>query len=139
MEKAPLSTGACCLPQASGLTYLRIGPEQRPMGMMNLEVVFRQLLLLEHAPEAVCNAELAGIDALVLNKADLLPYIDFDIDYLRRGVEALNPGMAYFTLSCKTGDSSRTGTPGSRPKWRAWENWRSALEERLFTKIITNR
>jgi hypothetical protein len=61
MQKAPLSTGACCLPQASGLTYLRIGPDQRPVGMMNLEVVFRQLLLLEHAPEAVCNVELIGM------------------------------------------------------------------------------
>jgi hydrogenase nickel incorporation protein HypB len=35
-----------------------------------------------------------GVDALVINKTDLLPYIDFDMDYFRRGVEMLNPGLA---------------------------------------------
>jgi hydrogenase nickel incorporation protein HypB len=43
-----------------------------------------------------------GVDALVINKTDLLPYIDFDMDYFRRGVEALNPCLITFTLSCKT-------------------------------------
>ncbi|MGD2162583.1 MAG: hydrogenase nickel incorporation protein HypB [Anaerolineales bacterium] len=43
-----------------------------------------------------------GIDALVINKTDLLPYIDFDMDYFREGVEILNPGLVTFPLSCKT-------------------------------------
>jgi hydrogenase nickel incorporation protein HypB len=43
-----------------------------------------------------------GVDALVINKIDLLPYIDFDMDYFRRGVEALNPNLITFPLSCKT-------------------------------------
>ncbi|RMF33419.1 MAG: hydrogenase accessory protein HypB [Chloroflexi bacterium] len=45
-----------------------------------------------------------GVDALVLNKMDLLPHFDFDLDYFRRGVEVLNPGLAFFPLSCKTGE-----------------------------------
>lgn len=45
-----------------------------------------------------------GIDALILNKMDLLPYIDFDIDYFKRGVQILNPNVRFFDLSCKTGD-----------------------------------
>jgi hydrogenase nickel incorporation protein HypB len=45
-----------------------------------------------------------GVDALVINKTDLLPYIDFDMDYFRRGVEALNPGLVTFALSCKTAE-----------------------------------
>lgn len=45
-----------------------------------------------------------GIDALILNKIDLLPYIQFDIDYFRRGVEILNPGLRFFPLSCTTGE-----------------------------------
>ena len=45
-----------------------------------------------------------GIEALVLNKVDLLPYVDFDVDYFRRGIEILNPGVAFFPLSCKTGE-----------------------------------
>lgn len=45
-----------------------------------------------------------GVDVLVLNKMDVLAAFDFDADYFRRGVEVLNPGMAFFPLSCKTGE-----------------------------------
>jgi hydrogenase nickel incorporation protein HypB len=44
-----------------------------------------------------------GVDALIINKTDLLPYVDFDMDYFRRGVEALNPGLITFPLSCRSG------------------------------------
>ncbi|UCG24672.1 MAG: hydrogenase accessory protein HypB, partial [Chloroflexota bacterium] len=53
-----------------------------------------------------------GVDALVINKIDLLPYVEFDMDYFRRGVEALNPGLASFPLSCRTGDGIS--------EWTAW-------------------
>jgi hydrogenase nickel incorporation protein HypB len=45
-----------------------------------------------------------GIEALVINKTDLLPYVAFDMDYFRRGVELLNPGLVTFPLSCRTGE-----------------------------------
>jgi hydrogenase nickel incorporation protein HypB len=45
-----------------------------------------------------------GVDALVINKIDLLPYIKFKMDYFQRGVEALNPGLVTFPLSCSTGE-----------------------------------
>lgn len=45
-----------------------------------------------------------GVDALVLNKIDVLDAFDFDVEYFRRGVEPLNPGLAFFPLSCKTGE-----------------------------------
>ncbi len=45
-----------------------------------------------------------GIDALILNKIDLLPYIDFDVDYFKRGVQMLNPDVIFFDVSCKTGE-----------------------------------
>ena len=32
----------------------------------------------------------SGVDALVINKIDLLPYVPFDLDYFTRGVAALN-------------------------------------------------
>ena len=44
-----------------------------------------------------------GVDALVINKIDLLPYVPFKMDYFQRGVEALNPGVVTFPLSCRTG------------------------------------
>ncbi len=45
-----------------------------------------------------------GVNALVLNKMDVLAAFDFDVQYFRRGVEALNPGLAFFPMSCKTGE-----------------------------------
>ena len=43
------------------------------------------------------------IDAVVLNKTDLLPWVNFDLESFRRGVELLNPGVSIFPLSCYTG------------------------------------
>jgi len=51
-----------------------------------------------------------GIEALILNKTDLLPYVEFDVDYFRRGIEVLNPGVAFFPLSCQTGEGLETWT-----------------------------
>ncbi len=53
-----------------------------------------------------------AIQSLILNKTDLLPYVDFNIDYFKKGIKALNPGVAFFSLSCKTGDG-----------FDKWTNW----------------
>lgn len=45
-----------------------------------------------------------GVDALVINKIDLLPYVPFNMEYFRKGVEILNPGLVTFPISCKTGE-----------------------------------
>ena len=60
-----------------------------------------------------------GIDALILNKMDLLPYIDFDMAYFRRGIEILNPDVAFFPISCKTGEGVA--------EWVAWLKERAAV------------
>ena len=44
------------------------------------------------------------VDALIINKIDLLPYIDFDMAYFKKGVEMLNPGLITFPLSCRSGE-----------------------------------
>jgi len=51
-------------------------------------------------------------DAVVINKMDLLPYVDFDIAAFRRCVEGLNPKAEIFQLSCKTGEGIE--------KWCSW-------------------
>ncbi|MFZ6031382.1 MAG: hydrogenase nickel incorporation protein HypB [Chloroflexota bacterium] len=53
-----------------------------------------------------------GVDALVINKIDLLPYVPFRMDYFRQGVETLNPGVITFPLSCRTGEGLEA--------WLAW-------------------
>ncbi|MFZ3070896.1 MAG: hydrogenase nickel incorporation protein HypB [Anaerolineaceae bacterium] len=53
-----------------------------------------------------------GLDVLIINKIDLLPYIDFRMDYFKQGVEMLNPGLKTFEVSCKTGEGI--------PEWVEW-------------------
>ncbi|MFC1833455.1 hydrogenase nickel incorporation protein HypB [Thermodesulfobacteriota bacterium] len=43
-------------------------------------------------------------DALILNKVDLLPHTDFDMQQLRKTVKAMNPNISIFPLSAKTGE-----------------------------------
>jgi hydrogenase nickel incorporation protein HypB len=45
-----------------------------------------------------------GVEAVVINKIDLLPYVTFRMDYFRQGIEVLNPGVVQFPLSCRTGE-----------------------------------
>ena len=53
-----------------------------------------------------------GMQALIINKTDLLPYVPFNMDYFRQGVEILNPGLTVFQVSCKTGEGMA-----------AWADW----------------
>jgi hydrogenase nickel incorporation protein HypB len=61
-----------------------------------------------------------GVDVLIVNKMDLLPYVPFDLDYFKRGVEVLSPGLRTFEVSCTTGDGIQ-----------AWAEW---LKERVKTR-----
>ena len=42
--------------------------------------------------------------AIVLNKIDTLPVIDFDLERFRKGVLAVNAGAPIFEVSCTTGE-----------------------------------
>lgn len=53
-----------------------------------------------------------NIDVLILNKIDLLPYVKFNLNYFKTGVEMLNPGLVTFPVSCATGEGIE-----------AWVNW----------------
>lgn len=53
-----------------------------------------------------------GIQALVLNKIDLKPYVDFNVPYFKDGINALNPDVEFFEVSGKTGEGI--------PEWVAW-------------------
>ncbi|MHB8806749.1 MAG: hydrogenase nickel incorporation protein HypB [Anaerolineaceae bacterium] len=45
-----------------------------------------------------------GIQALVINKIDLKPYVDFNLSYFKAGILALNPDVQFFEVSAKTGE-----------------------------------
>jgi hydrogenase nickel incorporation protein HypB len=43
-------------------------------------------------------------DVIILNKTDLMPYIDFDKESFFKGIKALNTRAPIFEISCRTGD-----------------------------------
>jgi hydrogenase nickel incorporation protein HypB len=57
----------------------------------------------------------AAVDAIILNKVDLMPYIDFDLEAFRTAVRALNATAPLFEVSCKTGEGIE-----------AWAEWLQA-------------
>ena len=54
---------------------------------------------------------------LIVNKIDLLPYVDFNLDRMREVTAKLNPDLTVFEVSCRTGEGLDA--------WCAW------LEERV--------
>jgi hydrogenase nickel incorporation protein HypB len=57
-------------------------------------------------------AMFAVVDAIVVNKIDLLPYLDFDLEGFRKLVVGLNSDVKVFEVSCKTGEGIE-----------AWADW----------------
>ncbi len=58
------------------------------------------------------------VDAVVLNKIDLAPYVDFKLDAMREGVVRLNPRATIFELSCRTGEGIAMWAEWLESLWR---------------------
>jgi hydrogenase nickel incorporation protein HypB len=98
-----------------------------------------ELLVIENVGNLVCPAEFkVGEDAramvcsvtegedkplkyplmfrscelVVINKLDLLPHLDVDVDKLLYNIDVVNPGVAKLLISARTGDGV--------PQWREW-------------------
>jgi hydrogenase nickel incorporation protein HypB len=61
-------------------------------------------------------------DAVIINKMDLLPHVDFDIAVFRRSITGLNPKVEVFQVSCKTGEGI--------------ERWCSWILEQVKTNVV---
>jgi hydrogenase nickel incorporation protein HypB len=59
----------------------------------------------------------ASADLLVINKVDLLPYVDFDVDRCIADARSVRPGIAVIALSARSGENLE--------RWYAW------IDERL--------
>ena len=100
-------------------------------GMAHLELANYDMLIVENVGNLICPAafELGthknvlvasvpegadkpykypgmyrGVDVVVINKIDLLPYVPFDMEYFQQGVKILNPDLEIFPLSCQSGE-----------------------------------
>jgi hydrogenase nickel incorporation protein HypB len=45
-----------------------------------------------------------SVDVVVVNKVDLLPFLDFDLDLFLENLRRVNPGAHIVQLSARTGD-----------------------------------
>ena len=59
---------------------------------------------------------------MIINKMDLMPYVDFDLQKAKRTALAINPNLRIFEVSCKNGE----GLDG-------WFNWLSTQIEAFRT------
>mgnify|MGYP005857140625 CR=1 FL=1 len=121
----------------TGVCHLDASMVARALDEINLEAV--DLLFIENVGNLVCPAEFdLGEDCKVavlsvaeggdkpakyplvfqeaqtvlINKADLLPYSDFDVDAVRREILAISPEIEVFVVSAKTGEGLEA--------WYAW-------------------
>lgn len=59
-------------------------------------------------------------DVLLINKIDVLPYFDFDIEKCREYVHRLNPNMTIIPISSRTGEGIGAWADWLRAQTRAW-------------------
>ena len=107
--------------------------------LQRLDLETLDLLLIENVGNLVCPAEFdvgahrramvasvtegedkplqypvmfRSVDAVVVNKVDLLPYLDFDMGLFLANIKAINPSATVIQCSTKTGQGV--------PEWIAW-------------------
>jgi hydrogenase nickel incorporation protein HypB len=62
-------------------------------------------------------------ELVLVNKIDLLPHVDYDIEKFRANLEAVHPGVGSMELSARTGE----GVP-------AWRDWLTRLARRTLAE-----
>ena len=128
-----------------GMCYLDAGMTRE--GLQQLEAAGLDLVILENVGNLVCPAEFdtgahlnlmilsvpEGHDkplkyplifqrcgAMIVNKTDVLPYFDFDLDKVTEFARQRNPGMQIFPISAKTGEGVDAWCNWLREQVRAW-------------------
>ncbi|MGH8921238.1 MAG: hydrogenase nickel incorporation protein HypB, partial [Actinomycetes bacterium] len=61
-----------------------------------------------------------AVDAVVVNKVDLLPYLDFDLDLFLRNLRAVNQSATIIETSARTGKGV--------DEWCAWLGGHAAVQ-----------
>ena len=59
-------------------------------------------------------------DVLLINKIDVMPYFDFDLEACRKYVRRLNPNIKIIPISARTGEGIAEWTDWLRTEIRAW-------------------
>ena len=147
--EAVLAAGASDALQINtgGNCHLEANMVQKALERMNLEAL--DLLFVENVGNLICPTHwslgehmrlcllsvpeghdkpikypqiFAVSDAIILNKIDLLPWVNFDSAFFYESVRALNPDAPIFEISCQTGEGVA-----------AWIDWLRAKRLAAFT------
>jgi hydrogenase nickel incorporation protein HypB len=132
------------MPESCSLMAAMVDPALKEMPLDNID-----LILIENVGNLICPSEFAlgehkrvvisslpegddkpvkyplifvDADAIIINKMDLLPYVDFDIAAFRRSVAGLNPKVEIFEVSSKTGEGIE--------RWCCW------VSEQVETNLV---
>ncbi|MGA2670310.1 MAG: hydrogenase nickel incorporation protein HypB [Dehalococcoidia bacterium] len=132
--KAVVQINTRNMPESCSLMAAMIESALKDMPLDNID-----LILIENVGNLICPAEFTlgehkrvvisslpegddkpikyplifiDADAVIINKMDLLPYVDFDIAAFRRSITGLNPKVEVFQVSCKTGEGIE--------RWCSW-------------------
>ena len=132
--KAVIQINTRNMPESCSLMAAMIEP-----ALMDIPLDDMDLLLIENVGNLICPSEFTlgehkravisslpegddkpikyplifiDADAVIINKMDLLPYVDFDIAAFRNSVAGLNPEAEIFELSCKTDEGIE--------RWYSW-------------------
>jgi hydrogenase nickel incorporation protein HypB len=63
----------------------------------------------------------ASSRVMIVNKLDLLPYVDYDLAKVKRQALAINPHLRIFEMSCRTGEGLDT-----------WCEWLQELPKKVI-------
>jgi hydrogenase nickel incorporation protein HypB len=129
VQAIQINTGGSC--------HLEAKQVNTALNRLDLEGV--QLVIVENVGNLVCPAEFklgedlkvmilsvaegddkpikyplmfSETDVLIVNKIDLIPHTDFDMERLEETVLKMNPAVVIFKVSCRTGEGLDT--------WTAW-------------------
>ena len=132
-----LHTGGMC----------HLDAEMTREGLQQLDAAGLDLVILENVGNLVCPAEFdtgavknamilsvpeghdkplkyplifTVCDALIINKIDVLPYFDFDMDKVREYALRRNPRLEIFPISAKTGEGVEAWTYWLKKQVRDW-------------------
>jgi hydrogenase nickel incorporation protein HypB len=60
-----------------------------------------------------------AVNGVIVNKIDLIPYVDFNREGIRQAITQLNRGAEIFELSCRSGEGVERWTNWLESQWRA--------------------
>ena len=117
--------------ETGGACHLDAHAVNHALGHMNLDPDALELLAIENVGNLICPSGydlgedmrigllsvpegddkilkypslFSSINVLVINKMDLIPHLDFDVDRAIEECRSLNPDVLVFTVSAKTGE-----------------------------------